>query len=179
MGESSTAQTQNDELSMDSMEVQSPSQTPILFLNTEPPTIGSSQASDIERPTTISQLLHSRGTAQVPEQQQEAEDNENLHVIENREVENVVDVPQIVLWELEHTFNNEAEFQEFMKTKEEGIWTSGKKDNLKRGVKETFRCSKMKQRGQQCAAGLYTLSGIEPGCTKIQVFRKNIPHNHD
>lgn len=93
--------------------------------------------------------------------------------------EMLIAAPAVVLWEREKVFENDQELKQFLQNEENGIWSSVKKEYLKKGLKQTYRCNKVKQIGPQCAAGIYTLSNSEPGNKQIVLFRKNVAHNHE
>lgn len=90
---------------------------------------------------------------------------------ETQNEELVVDEP--AFWEYERTFENQEALDQFLK--EEKCWSLFKKDFLKKGIKTTWRCNKVKRRGKKCKSGIYTLKA--PGKDEVQLFR--LRANHD
>lgn len=81
----------------------------------------------------------------------------------------------VAFWEYEQTFANQAAFDHFLA--EEKCWSLLKTGNLKKGNKTTWRCNKVKRRGKQCIAGVYTLQ--VPESEQIQLFRRRAAHSCD
>lgn len=90
--------------------------------------------------------------------------------------ENEVEGPEIV-WLHEKDFAKQEEFDEFQR--EENCWSVFKKTVRNDGIKTIFRCNKVKRRGKQCLAGVYTIHGGKPDDETISLYRKNLEHTHD
>lgn len=80
-----------------------------------------------------------------------------------------------IVWRFERLLADKKELQEFFN--EEGCWTAGPKRFQNRGFKITYRCKKVRKRGLQCSAGIYTVENFEPNNPAIKLFRKNLDHN--
>lgn len=77
---------------------------------------------------------------------------------------------------VENEYNTRAEVDEFLKN--EGCWSSVKTEKLNKGIKTTYRCNRVKRRGFQCKAGLYTLHGFDSAVNeKTKVYRRTAEHN--
>lgn len=83
----------------------------------------------------------------------------------------------VVVWVMKKRFPNAAECSKFIES--ENCWTKGKHLMLAKGEKQEYRCAKVKKRGAQCTAGIYTLFNYEPNNTEVILFRKNLVHNHE
>lgn len=79
------------------------------------------------------------------------------------------------IWEVECEFANQREMDEFLKV--ENQWSLFKTEHLVKGTKMTFRCNKVKRRGDQCASGIYTL--MNPNDGRIKLYRKLADHDCD
>lgn len=73
------------------------------------------------------------------------------------------------------TFENRAEVSEFLKN--ENCWSLLKSERLVKGIKTSYRCNRVKRRGNQCKASLYTLHGYDSADETTKLFRRRAEHN--
>lgn len=88
----------------------------------------------------------------------------------------VVDPPQI-FWNFEGIFNDMETLQAFIGG--EDCWSKSKSERTLGGIKTWYRCNKVKRRGPQCSAELYTIHNFEPKNEQIKLYRKNLVHDHE
>lgn len=81
----------------------------------------------------------------------------------------------IIVWRFEKLFQNQQELDQFFTA--ENCWKMIENLYQAQGHKKVYRCSKVKRRGLQCSAGIYTLENFAPNNTTIKLFRKNLDHN--
>lgn len=133
------------------------------------------------------------GIIQATAKQSEAATDQNSQVneMENIEIDDsdheymeievdpqyVEDVQQVkeTVWEYERTFEDQAEFDKFMK-EEENWWSFLKGVSRNDGFKTVFRCNNVKRRDTPCASGIYTVKNRVPNDTSIELYRKNADH---
>lgn len=80
-----------------------------------------------------------------------------------------------IVWRFEKLFQNQEELNAFLIV--ENCWVVDKRKTQAKGLKLIYRCTKVRRRGLQCSAGIYTLQNVEPNNPNIQLFRKNLDHN--
>lgn len=81
-----------------------------------------------------------------------------------------------VVWLLNHTYANMDECKEAID--EEDCWTKSKTLLTANGIKTGYRCKRVKRRGKQCSAGIYTIHDFDPTSTAVRLYRKNLAHDH-
>lgn len=90
--------------------------------------------------------------------------------------DNEVEGPALmVVWRFEKLFQSPQELDEFFKA--ENLWKLNENLYQAQGHKKIYRCGKVKRRGLQCSAGIFTLENFAPNNTTIKLFRKNLDHN--
>lgn len=106
-----------------------------------------------------------------------AHEPDDIHDVDDiDDIQDEIPTP-IIVWLYDQSFNNDNDFGNFLK--EENCWGFLMRVKIDRGIKTAYRCTHAKRRGRQCTAGIYTLHDSNPDNTTIQLFRKNLDHNHE
>lgn len=78
---------------------------------------------------------------------------------------------------LEQTFDSEKSCDDFIEG--EKCWSGKQKVWLNSGLKTIYRCHHVKLRGDQCSAGIYTMSNTKPDDQTFKLYRKVAEHDHE
>lgn len=73
-------------------------------------------------------------------------------------------------------FDDKQSCLDFLKGEE--VWTFVRTQTTRNGTKTICRCNMIKTRGEQCAAGIYTIHDKSPTDKTYQLYRKNCDHTH-
>lgn len=142
-----------------------------------------------QRSQVITQVNPNRTPSDHVEESDSEEDEDESHVEENENNDSsdsnaeaeAEEVDEAALpafdpvWEFQQTFVNRDHFNTFLL--QELTWSVRRTVTLQRGVKTVYRCNKVKRRGLQCTAAIYTVHDSAPKDDSIQMYRLSVEHN--
>lgn len=62
---------------------------------------------------------------------------------------------------------------------EGGTWSKRDIQTTREGIKTIYRCNRVKHKGLQCTAAIYTMTESCPNDQTVKLYQKSLPHNHE
>lgn len=128
------------------------------------------ETEQIEREQTVEGVENGRENLNEGET---VETEVNAQIVNAQAIQ--VDQPAAAIWEYTQTFANKNEFAAFLR--DEKCWSLLKTQYLQKGTKVVYRCNRVKRRGKQCNAGVYTLECSDGENAIIKLYSKIAEHS--
>lgn len=133
------------------------------------------ERDELEHENENGELLVENGNEEIePETEPDIQQNTVEAAVNEPQPVNVPENIQAI-WEYEQTFANQADLENFFQN--EKCWSLLKSERLVKGIKTTYRCNRVKRRGNQCMSRLYTLQSHDTVDQSIKLFRRRAEHS--